>query len=302
MEMPEESGFALIHHVKREHPETAILMVSAFDDHTVADQALERGAFGYVIKPFRSSELLVTVENALRRRRLELESRVGHDLLENAVLGRTAELRASRDETIRRLARLPEFRDDAPGRNVDRMSRYCALIAEALGLSPDRCQLLHIASPLHDVGTVAIPDRILLKRGPLTPHERREMERHPEVGYEILAGSGQTLLELAALVAWTHHERFDGHGYPRGLEGSAIPVEGRIVAVGDVFDALTSTRVYRARLEMPEALELVKAGRGTQFDPDVVDAFVSRWDEVVGIHADLRDARSSVGTPPDHPS
>lgn len=289
IQMPGESGFALIRHVMREHPDTAIVMVSAFDDHLVWDQAVELGVFGYVIKPFRASELLVTVQNALHRRRLELESRSRRDLLEQAVLERTAELRSSRAETIHRLARLAEFRDDATGKHVHRVSRYCTLIGEAMDLSPHRIELLRIASPLHDVGKVGIPDSILLKPGPLTAEERLTMERHADIGHQVLSGSGQELLDVAALIAWTHHEWFDGSGYPRRLAASDIPLEGRIVAVADVFDALTIDRVYRPSFRLPDALELIEAGSGSHFDPAVVEAFLANQDEARHVHESYRD-------------
>jgi putative two-component system response regulator len=294
IQMPGESGFELIRYVMRQHPETAIVMVSGFDDQAVAEQALELGAYGYVIKPFRSTELLITITNALRRRQLELEHRARQDVLEHVVLDRTADLRSSREETIWRLARLAEFRDDATGRHVQRVSHYCAVIAESLRLPPARSELLRIVSPLHDVGKVAIPDHILLKPGPLTTEERLTIEQHAVIGYEMLSGSGQDLLELAAVIALTHHEHFDGRGYPRGLAGSAIPLEGGIVAVADVFDALTSDRVYRPRLELGDALDIIKSGRATHFDPNVVDAFLSSWDEVLRVHDDYSDPAPSA--------
>jgi putative two-component system response regulator len=296
IQMPGESGFALIRHVMREHRDTAIVMVSGFDDREVWNQAVELGVFGYIIKPFRPSELLVTVQNALHRRRLELESRSRRDLLEQAVRERTADLRASRAETIDRLGRLAEFRDDATGQHVQRVSRYCTLIGEAMGLSPHRIELLRIASPLHDVGKVAIPDSVLLKPGPLTPEERLTIERHAEIGHEILSGSRQELLDLAALIAWTHHEWFDGSGYPRRLAGPDIPLEGRIVAVADVFDALTIDRVYRPCLELPDALELIEAGRGGHFDPAVVEAFLANRDEARRVHESYRDQALDGGS------
>jgi cyclic di-GMP phosphodiesterase len=256
----------------------------------VAEEALGHGAYGYVIKPFSSNEILINVANGLRRRQLEIESRRHRELLEQAVRDRTAaltsslkELRHSREETIERLARAAETRDDATGRHIKRVSLYCHLLARAIGLDGDRCELIRIVSPLHDIGKIAIPDRILLKPGPLTAEERTIMQGHAEAGYHMLLGSGEELLDLAATIARTHHERYDGAGYPCRLAGTGIPIEGRIAGVADAFDALTSDRVYRPAVPLEETLEVMRAGRGTQFDPEVLDAFLDSLGEVVRI-------------------
>lgn len=200
------------------------------------------------------------------------------------------ELRQSREETIYRLARAAELRNEETGRHIERVSRYCSLLAQRLGMEPAQAELLRLASPLHDVGKIAIPDRILLKPGRFAPDERRQMEAHAELGYGMLADSGHELLELAALVALTHHERYDGTGYPRGLAGDAIPLEGRILAVADVFDALTSDRVYRPALGLEDTLEILRAGRGTHFDPLVLDAFLDSLPAVVSIGSMYADS------------
>ena len=194
-----------------------------------------------------------------------------------------ASLHRSREETIRRLSRAAEFRDDETGAHIERMSRYCELIAARLGLDPQTCEQLRIASPMHDVGKIGIPDAILRKRGGLDPEERAEMERHVEIGYGILAGSGAELLDLAATIAWTHHEHFDGCGYPRGLEGEAIPLSGRIAAVADVFDALTNERVYHPAYPFEQAVEIMRGQSGTHFDPRVLDAFLAAESEIRAI-------------------
>ena len=184
------------------------------------------------------------------------------------------QLRASYHETLARLARAVEFRDSETGGHVERMTSYCAAIAAQLGFDADRCELIREASTLHDAGKIAIPDHILRKPGPLTAEERTVMETHPTVGRDLLAGSDSPLLQLAATIAHTHHERYDGSGYPRRLAGDAIPVEGRIAAVADVFDALISERVYRPALSRDAALAVMRAERGRHFDPDVFDAFL----------------------------
>jgi hypothetical protein len=211
-------------------------------------------------------------------------------------VARAAALRASQEEIVHRLARVVEFRDSDTGGHVERMSRYSLLIARQLGWSPERCRELWLAAALHDVGKVAVPDAILLKPGPLSAEERRIMQRHCQAGFDMLTGSDSSLLDLAADIALTHHERYDGAGYPSGLRGAAIPLAGRIVAVADVFDALTSARVYKDAIEMPEAVEIIRAGRGTQFDPEVVNAFLRQLHAVGALHA--RSAEHPVSDNP----
>lgn len=294
--MPGESGFDLAEHILTAFPSTAVVMVTGVDDAESAERALKLGAYGYVIKPFSINEILISVVNALRRRTLELDARRHLTEVEEAVDARTRELKdavsslhEAQEETVRRLSRVAEFRDDQTGVHIQRMAHYCHLLGRKLGLDPEFCELLRIASPLHDVGKVAIPDGILLKPGPLTVDERRVMERHAEIGHQMLAGSGQELLDLAAALALTHHEHFDGSGYPHGLAGEEIPIEGRIAAVADVFDALTSDRVYRPAFPVLEAVQVLRKRRGTHFDPRVLDAFLDSLAEVLELrrlHAD----------------
>jgi len=163
------------------------------------------------------------------------------------------------------------------------MAKVATLLAEKYGLPPARAQLLRVAAPMHDVGKVATPDAILRKQGPLSPEERREMERHAEMGHEILSGSGSDLLRMAAEIALTHHERWDGAGYPQGLRGEEIPIEGRIVAVADVFDALLSDRSYRAALSAEEAVTIILEGKGTHFDPDLVDLLLENLEDALSL-------------------
>ncbi len=186
-------------------------------------------------------------------------------------------------ELVRQLLYAAEFRGVEMGPHLERMSRYCELLGRRLGLDDERRELIRTASLLHDIGKIGIPDRILLKPGSLSAQERRLMEQHAEIGYRMLTGSRSELLALAATIAWTHHERFDGTGYPRGLAREAIPLEGRIASVADVFDALTSERVYRPAFSLEEALETMKDGRATHFDPSILDLFLASLPEVVAI-------------------
>ena len=292
--MPGESGLELLRDALVTHPEVAALMVTGADDPSLAESAIQLGAFGYLTKPFRPNELLINIVNALHRRRLELENRAHREMLENAVEARTAalsdavsrlqrsehELRTHQEETVRRLSSMAELRDLETGKHLERMSSYCALIAERFEFRHDRVELMRIASPMHDVGKIGIPDNILLKPATLTPEEREVMEQHTVIGYRILSGSEAELLTLAALLAWTHHERFDGSGYPRGIAGDKIPLEGRIAAVADVFDALTTDRIYRPAFGVDKAIEMMREQRGAHFDPDVLDCFFAAIDQV----------------------
>ncbi len=287
LNMPGEMGDDLVGWIRTEHPDIAVIMATGTNHRGIADAALAAGAYGYLLKPFKRNELAINVAGALHRRRLEIENREYRVRLEQRVAERTAklrkaverleasqrELRRSHEQTIQRLSLAIEFRSRETGEHVVRIGDSAARIAHQLGFENERCEMIRIAAVLHDVGKIGIPDAILLKPGPLTGSERRQIEQHAEVGYRLLAGSGGELLELAAQIAWTHHERVDGAGYPRGLRGDETPIEGRITAVADVFDALTNERVYRPALPPEQALEIMHQGRGEQFDASVLDAF-----------------------------
>jgi putative two-component system response regulator len=277
------SGFELAQEIAVLAPDVALVMMSGSDDVAVVEKALELGAYDYLLKPFRDTELAIAVKNALHRRQLEQESRELRRRLEDAVA-------LSREETIHRLARAVEFRDTPTGRHVERMSAYCRMLALRLGLPGPQAALLRTASLLHDIGKLGIPDRILAKPAKLTDEERREMQEHTTLGHQLLSGSSSELVELAATIALTHHERVDGRGYPRGLNNAEIPLEGRIAAVCDVFDALTSARPYRPRaFTIEEAVAIMHAERGAAFDPEILDTFLDSLDEVKQIRATYRD-------------
>jgi putative two-component system response regulator len=301
--MPGESGIDFAREALSQYPDTAVVMVTGLDDRRYAEAAIELGAYGYVLKPFKPNELIINVGNALRRRALEIENRGHRDRLEQTVLARTTALRETisqlefshaelgrlREEIITRLSWAAEFRNQETGEHIVRVGLYCALLARLTGLPAAEAEMLRVASPMHDVGKIGVPDRILLKAGPLTQEERRVMEAHTEMGHRILAGSGVPLLDLAAELALTHHERIDGAGYPRGLAGDEIPVEGRIAAIADVFDALTSDRVYRRAYQPDEAIAMMQAERGTHFDAELLDLFVEAFDDVLAIRRSARD-------------
>ena len=305
--MPGESGMDLVRNILSERPETAAIMVTGLDSSVLANAAIEVGAFGYIVKPFESSEVLINVANALRRRKLELENRFHRENLEDIVRTRTValqqaldwlersekELRLSREETIQRLAIAAEFRDSSTARHIHRMSHYCELLARRCGLSSDRCDLIRTASPMHDIGKIGTPDHVLLKPGKFTQEEFGVIAQHAEIGYRILSGSDAELLKVAAVIAYTHHERFDGTGYPRGLKGEAIPIEGRIASIADAFDALTTQRVYKPAFEIGHTIELMLKHRGEHFDPELLDIFFSSTDELVRIRDQYADPTPS---------
>ena len=304
--MPGESGMDLVRAILSAHKDTAAIMVTGLDSSILANAALEVGAFGYIVKPFESNEVLIDVANALRRRRLEVENRLHRENLEDIVRTRTValqqalewlersekELRLSREETIQRLAIAAEFRDNATAQHIQRMSHYCELLARKAGLTPERCDLIRTASPMHDIGKIGTPDHVLLKPGKFTQEEFGVIAQHAEIGYKILGGSDAELLKVAAVIAYTHHERFDGTGYPRKLKGEAIPIEGRIAAIADAFDALTTQRVYKPAFELNHAIDLMLKHRGEHFDPALLDVFVSSMDELTRIHNQYADRRS----------
>lgn len=299
MTMPGESGLDLVMHVAEEYPDTATVMVTGSDDSRLAESAMEVGAYGYIVKPFETNEILISLSNALRRLALEISHREHRERLEQTVKERTSELwgaiaqleaaeqelRHSREETVKRLSLAAEFRDREMGNHISRMSRYCGLIAERAGMDMDQVDLVRIASVMHDVGKIGIPDKILLKPGPLTDDERQVMQQHADIGHQILSGSSSPLLQYAASIALTHHEKYDGTGYPSGLKGEDIPIEGRIAAIADVFDALTSNRVYKKAFPIGKALDIMREDSGGHFDPELLDAFFGSMNIVLDIQA-----------------
>ncbi|HET9865908.1 MAG TPA: HD domain-containing phosphohydrolase, partial [Nitrospira sp.] len=308
--MPGESGMDLVRNIFRQHPHTAAIMVTGLDSPLLANAALEMGAFGYIVKPFESNEVLINVANALRRRRLEMENRLHRENLEDVVRTRTMalqqalewlersekELRLSREETIQRLAIAAEYRDSATAQHIQRMSHYCELLARRYGLSTERCDLIRTASPMHDIGKIGTPDHVLLKPGKFTQDEFNVIAQHAEIGYRILAGSDAEILNVAATIALTHHERWDGSGYPRKLKGEAIPIEGRIASVADAFDALTTARVYKPAFAFDHAVDLMSKHRGEHFDPELLDVFLASLGDIKRIHEQYAD-RLTPGLP-----
>jgi putative two-component system response regulator len=296
IQMPGESGLDLLATLAGDFPDLAVVMTTAVDDPGTAALAFETGAYGYLIKPFSPNEVLVALAGALHRRQLELDrSSEARALERNLVRMRTLRgvlsgiedgTHGSHEEAnMERLARAVSLRDEETGGHIQRMSRYSALLANALGFGDEAAEEVRLAAALHDVGKIGVPDTILLKPGPLSADEYATMQRHALIGYQLLAGSTSPQLDVAAAVALGHHEWWDGGGYPKGLVGEENPLEARIAAVADVFDALTSHRVYRPGISVEEALDVMARLRGRQFDPALLDAFMGRLDDVAEIRA-----------------
>ncbi|MCC6473581.1 MAG: response regulator [Burkholderiales bacterium] len=294
-QMPEMDGIEFVRRLRMlsEYESVPVVMVTVNDDRKVRYAALDVGVTDFLNKPVDTRECLARCRNllTLRRQQLVLEDR--KKLLEGMVREATEEVRAREKETLYRLARAGEFRDLETGNHIIRMARYSRLIANAIGLNSAEAEGIELAAPLHDIGKIGIPDHILLKQGRLDEAEAREMRRHPLIGYEILKGSPSEYLRMGALIALEHHEKFDGSGYPHGLVGDHIALAARIVAVADVFDALTSARSYKTAWTAHDAFLYIQAQRGTHLDPRLVDAFLDTRAQTLAVMSELGD-----GAPP----
>jgi putative two-component system response regulator len=276
LHMPDHDGFDVLAKIRSRAPAIhglPVLVLTADVTSEAKLTALDRGASDFLTKPFDPAEVLLRIRNLLTTRALHLEVQRSIDLLELRVRERTSELEAAQVEVAQRLARAAEFRDDDTGQHTYRVGRLSALLARECGLSEWRVELINLAAPLHDVGKIGIPDAVLLKPGKLDPDEFALMKRHTTIGAQLLADGRSELLQLARKIALTHHERWDGNGYPDGSGGQDIPLEGRIVAIIDVFDALTHTRPYKPAWPLEKGLETIGEGAGSAFDPALVDAF-----------------------------
>lgn len=237
-------------------------------------QALLVGAKDFLTKPFDSTEVLLRIKNLLETRFLYLQLWNQNQTLDYQVQERTKDLQKAQVEILERLARAAEYRDDITGQHTQRVGTMSAMLARALWLPDDQIELVRMAAPLHDVGKIAVSDAILLKPGKLTPDEFEVVKTHTTIGASILSKGHSELVKMAEVIALTHHEHWDGSGYPRGLEGAAIPIPGRIVSLVDVYDALTHERPYKEAWSREEAIAEIRRQEGKQFDPMVVDAFV----------------------------
>lgn len=312
--MPQVSGVDLLRELRRQprFHDLPVIVLTASQDRVTRLEILELGVADFLPKPVDEAELATRLGNVLQAKRYRDQILHSAEILEQAVRERTRELEASRRDVVLCLARAAEFRDDSTGRHVIRVGRYSALVAQALGLPSLFVEMIELAAQLHDVGKIGVPDAILHKPGPLTPEETAVMRKHAEHGGRIVAPSveaerphgggdcrepaaadGSTakspILRMAARIAMSHHEHWNGNGYPSGLAGHAIPMEARITAIADVFDALSTARRYKVAFPLETCFALIAAERGRQFDPDVVDAFFGTQSRIEAAFAELTD-------------
>ncbi|MDX1320884.1 MAG: response regulator [Oceanospirillum sp.] len=284
LNMPYMDGFAVLKALReRFQNPPPVLILTAQSSQEFRTQALEMGAQDYVTKPFERIELLHRVSNLLGNKLYRQGLERLNESLEEKVAERTKQLNETRLQVVRRLGRAAEYRDNETGLHIVRMSKISRLLGEAMGMDEYQCDLLLNASPMHDIGKIGIPDQILLKPGKFAPEEWEIMKQHAQMGADILEGEDSDLLSMARDIALTHHEKWDGSGYPNGLKGEDIPLVGRICAIADVFDALTSERPYKKAWSVEDALKLIEENRGTHFDPALVDAFMANLDGILAI-------------------
>lgn len=275
LNMPVMDGYQVLEKISEVDPDySPVIVLTAQSDRDSRIKALNLGARDFLAKPFDRVELMTRIRNMLEVRIMAKAMKDQNKILDAMVKERTKELNDTRLEVIRRLGRAAEYRDDMTGFHIIRMSRYSQLLGLAAGMSEAEAEVLLNASPMHDIGKIGIPDRILLKPGKLDADEWKTMQTHVDIGVEILSGSSSALMDMAAEVAHNHHEKWDGSGYPRGLAGEDIPFTGRVVAIADVFDALTTERPYKEAWPVEEAVNFLREQSGKHFDPKLIDLFI----------------------------
>jgi two-component system response regulator RpfG len=292
--MPGMDGIEFTRRVRAERrlADVPLIIVTVVEDRQIRYQALENGATDFLTRPIDPQEYRARCLNLLTLRRSQKMLADRALWLEDQVMLATREVRTRERETLMKLAKAGEYRDQETGNHIIRMSKYARLIAEELSFTAMECDEIEAASPMHDIGKIGIPDRILLKPGRHTPEEQAIMRRHPLIGHGILTGSPSRYLQMGAVIALGHHEKFDGSGYPQGLAGADIPPPARIVAVADVFDALTSNRPYKRAWSFQAALDYIRSESGQHFDPDCVRAFELRIDTVAVIMREMGDSQA----------
>jgi response regulator RpfG family c-di-GMP phosphodiesterase len=315
--MPGKDGFDLLMAIRasKRMERVPVIILTGDCDTRLKRRALDLGATDLLNKPINREDLLARIRSALRLKRYEDQIAGQVETLDQMVKARTQELEEAQQEVVWRLAKACEYRDDETGHHVVRVARYSHLLATGLGMDQDFIDLLFLTSPLHDIGKIGISDNILLKKGALTPEERKVIEKHTTMGQEILSGTPKTvgsrgmnemshlvlacessrhpMLKMASSIAKGHHEKWDGTGYPDHLSGDKIPVEARIVAVADVYDALRSERPYKPSFSEEKAVGIIQEESGRHFDPDVVAAFITNLKDVRGIDANFAESKSA---------
>jgi len=288
--MPGIDGVEMIKKLRKYHPDIPIIMITALsDDNVLKLRAINAGATEFLAKPIDSTEFLARVKNLLSLRKTQILLKDRAILLEDEVKKATVDIKDREFETLQVLGNAAEYKDPETGAHVERVAHYSKLIAKKSGLNREFQELIYNSSPLHDVGKIGIADSILLKPGKLTTEEFEIIKTHTTIGYDILRKAKSDYLKTGAIIAYSHHERYDGKGYPGFLKGEEIDVLGRIVAVADVFDALTSKRPYKDEWSISRAIDELKKERGHQFDPQMVDVFISDVHEVEEIHSKFKE-------------
>jgi two-component system response regulator RpfG len=283
------------------HRDVPIVLVTVVGDEPIRQAALDAGVIDFLVKPVRPRELRARCRNLLQLRQQSESVKQRALSLEQRLLSSMHEVEERERETLNRLARAIEYRDSGTSANLARLAAIAGLVAEQLGLFEDEVRMIELAAPLHDIGKIAIPDAVLLKPGPLDDAETALMREHPRIGHELLSGSQNRFIQLSAIIALRHQERFDGSGYPDGLAGDEIPLEARIVAVADVFDALVSKRPYKRAWSSDEALQYISEQSGKLFDPACVAALLKsreRLEEICRRFVGKMSGAESQDAPP----
>jgi putative two-component system response regulator len=298
MKMPIMDGYETLDQLKSDLKlrHIPVIMISAYGEMENVIPCIKRGAIDYLAKPFEPILLEARIESALSLKNLldheeEYRKKIENYSiqLESETLKRTSELSQTQLRLIHRLGRASEYKDNETGMHVVRISHYCSKLGEAFGWAKESCELIYNASPLHDVGKIGIPEHILLKPEKLNHDEWAIMKTHTTIGAEILKGGGSELETMAKKIALTHHEKWDGTGYPQGLKGEDIPIEGRIVAIADVFDSLTSERPFKQKWPIEDAVDFIENTSGTEFDPEMVKNFLKILPQIIEIKSEYPD-------------
>lgn len=289
--MPEINGVELIRKIRQKPDflDIPIMMITVVSEKSVRYDALEAGATAFLTRPIDQIECRTSCRNLLKLHEQQTIIQDRADWLARQVDNATKQIVSREQETLLRLGKAGEYRDEDTGNHVMRMAKYSREIAEALGLGEKECDEIEYAAPMHDIGKIGIPDNILLKPAKFDQEELLIMQRHTQIGHAILSNSESRYIETGSIIALSHHERFDGSGYPNGLSGRDIPLVARIVSVADVYDALVSVRPYKKAWAIEEAQQYIRTHAGTQFDPDCVKAFLERLSNIEKIHAKFSD-------------
>lgn len=288
--MPGMNGLEFLRAFRKNNSDVPVIMLTAVDDDVdLQIEALQQGANDFLTKPLNPAAFQARIQNTLKLRKAQLLLKDRTLLLEDEINKATRLLQENEEETLQLLGKNAEFRDSDTSAHTVRVAHYCRVLAKAAGLSEKIQDIVFHASPLHDLGKVGIADKILLKPGRLDNDEFEIMKTHAAIGYEILKRSKSGYLKAGAVISYSHHEKFDGSGYPLGLSGETIPILGRIVAIADVFDALTCVRPYKSAWSIEDACQLLKEERGKHFDPSLVDLFIENLDEIMSIRHQFMD-------------